>query len=89
MAYFSNGTEAELTIDVQCYACPLNNIKNGCPIYEAHFLYNYDQQDKGQEKLKDVLDMLIPSKTQKCKIGTALKRLKLTTYTAILNDEDK
>ena len=56
MAYFANGTEGEY-LEAQCGRCPL--VDKVCPIKHVQLLYNYDQLDKGQEKLKSAMEILI------------------------------
>lgn len=61
MGYFPNGTSAEIFECKFCQHCVNHSTENGegCAVYGAHLIYNYDQHDKGQGKLKGVLDMLI------------------------------
>ena len=56
MAYFSNGCEGEV-LEVQCADCPLGG--GPCPVKLIQLLYNYEQLDDGQEKLKDSMSMLV------------------------------
>lgn len=60
MAYFSNGTEGEV-LYAQCGDCPLNGgpDENTCEVLTIHEVYNYDQTDDGQEKLAEVMSMLV------------------------------
>ena len=39
MGYFSNGTEAYLWQRENCYTCCHNDIEGGCPITNAHLMY--------------------------------------------------
>ncbi len=56
MAYFSNGSEGEI-LDRQCRLCL--GWDSACPIALVQMLYNYDQVDKGREKLRDAMSLLI------------------------------
>lgn len=61
MAYFSNGMEADLWQSSQCQLC--RNWKDsaddeGCPIWDAHVLYNYD--GVRESKVGALLHILIP-----------------------------
>lgn len=56
MAYFSNSSDGEV-LDMQCCRCPLGG--GGCPVKGIQMLYNYDQLDDGQEKLREAMDMLV------------------------------
>ena len=56
MAYFANGSEGEY-LDAQCGRCPL--VEKVCPIYAVQFAYNYAQLDKGNEKLREAMEILI------------------------------
>ena len=61
MAYFSNGTEG-MILDIQCSNCIYKNDEDHnllCPIHHAHMEFNYDQLDKGLEKLKACLNILV------------------------------
>lgn len=57
MAYFSNGTEARLYEARYCQRCVHNN---GCTVWLAHFLHNYDLCNKPDDPGKQILDVLIP-----------------------------
>lgn len=65
MAYFSNGTAGELFESAECGACIHNTGLTdpdafGCPILALHFLYNYDQHEKGEpNKIAEMLKILI------------------------------
>ena len=56
MGYFSNGTEGELYQRDHCDDCVHWDPDEGCPVWDAHILYNY------QEPMQIVLDMFIPRK---------------------------
>lgn len=56
MAYFSNSTDSDV-LDMQCGNCPLG--KGVCPVLQIQMLYNYDQLDVGQEKLRTAMSLLI------------------------------
>lgn len=61
MTYFANGRQAIAFNAMNCDRCA--NYENagvgGCAILDIHFVHGADQLAPGQEKLKDVLDMLI------------------------------
>ena len=59
MAYFSNSSEGEV-LDVQCYDCPLGG--GCCPVRSVQMLYNYDQLEDGQEKLREAMELLVDDK---------------------------
>jgi hypothetical protein len=62
MAYFSNGSEGEV-LDEQCADCPIGRHPDApCPVLLVQSLYNYDQCEEGQEKLREVLNLLINEK---------------------------
>ena len=66
MAYFSNGTEGMMYEEQFCDKCVHQGIDSngegkGCPIWNAHFMYNYDAA--GNETAKGILEMLIPTRS--------------------------
>lgn len=58
MAYFPNGTAGAI-LDNQCIYCLHENDWGDCPVYAVQALFNYNQADKGQEKLRKAISMLI------------------------------
>jgi len=73
MAYFSNATEGG-TLDAQCSDCPMgagwNDPKQSrlfkderpmrcCPTAFVQLLYNYDQVDDKQKKLREAMTLLV------------------------------
>lgn len=63
MTYFSNGSEGDGYIERYCEKC-LNYGEEEdpqCPILAVHLMFNYDQLEKGQEKLRECLSALIPT----------------------------
>lgn len=61
MGYFPNGTEGMIYDEEMCSRCVHQKPDDGgCAVWLLHMIYNYDQLDKGQEKLKTALDILIP-----------------------------
>lgn len=56
MAYFPNGTSAEI-LDNQCACCVLGEA--ACPVAGVQLFYNYDQLRDGQENLRLALRMLV------------------------------
>ena len=61
MAYFPNGTAGEI-LDNQCCDCLHEDEWAWCPVYAIQSLFNYDQVDKGQEKLRQAINMLVDEK---------------------------
>jgi formate hydrogenlyase subunit 6/NADH:ubiquinone oxidoreductase subunit I len=59
MAYFPNGSSGEV-LDLQCSRCPLG--EGPCPVMGIQMIYNYDQLDAGQEKLRQAMEMLVDEK---------------------------
>jgi hypothetical protein len=60
MGYFSNGSEGDSYEAQYCSRCvhlPQSRDK-GCPVFGAHFFYNYEQSTSAA--VKDILTMLIP-----------------------------
>ncbi len=58
MAYFSNSTDGD-RLQQQCDTCIAGREGACCPVRIVQDLYNYDQLDKGQEKLKEAMEVLI------------------------------
>lgn len=56
MAYFPNGSSGEV-LDRQCWECPLG--ESACPVLAVQMIYNYDQLNNGQEKLREAVTMLV------------------------------
>ncbi len=56
MAYFPNGSSGEV-LDRQCADCPLGD--GPCPVMLVQQVYNYDQLDEGQEKLREAMTILV------------------------------
>jgi hypothetical protein len=71
MAYFPNGTAGEI-LDSQCIDCLHEDEWSWCPVYAVQQLFNYDQVDKGQEKLRQAINMLIDEKGI-CKVRAAFR----------------
>ncbi len=61
MAYFPNGTAGEI-LDNQCVDCLHEDEWSWCPVYAVQSLFNYCQIDKGQEKLRQAINMLVDEK---------------------------
>ena len=64
MGCFSNGTEGNRWKSENCSACAHNDDEadepRGCPIWNAHLIYNCDQTKA--PALKNLLAMFIPTK---------------------------
>jgi hypothetical protein len=58
MGYFSNGVEGELYEMEYCDHCVHNHPEYGCPCWEAHKLWNYEECNKQDS----VLHKMIPRK---------------------------
>jgi hypothetical protein len=68
MAYFSSGTEGEKYNEKYCERCinwrDLQDGRgSGCPIWDIHFLFAYDECNK-KTAGKKILDTLIPSNSK-------------------------
>jgi hypothetical protein len=63
MVYFPNGSSGEV-LDDQCERCPLGDHDRECccPVLSIQLLYNYDQLNDGQEKLRHAMSMLVDDK---------------------------
>jgi hypothetical protein len=66
MAYFSNGTEGMMYESQYCDRC-INNPHDalkGCPVWDLHFEYNYDQNNKTKigKAIKNILESFIPTR---------------------------
>lgn len=71
MAYFSNGTEG-MILDDQCAECPVGESEDSCcPVHAIQMLYNYDQLKKGNEQLKEAMNVLVDDKG-KCQMRVAI-----------------
>ena len=55
MGYFSNGTEGEEYWAAYCARC-IHDEHEDCPVWAAHFLFNYDECNKPES----ILHILIP-----------------------------
>ena len=63
MGYFSNGSAGDSYIAQWCLRCVNwrdrhDDRGEGCPVYDLHLLYNYDQHKK--DSTKRALEMFIP-----------------------------
>jgi len=70
VAYFSNGTEG-MIFDEECSNCIFG--EKPCPIALIQFTYNYDQCRN--EKVKEILDMLVNQKGE-----CSMKRMDLEQF---------
>ena len=59
MGYFSNMTEAEIWQRDNCNKCA-HWKDGGCPVDDAHMLFNYELCNAGTHPGKVILDLLIP-----------------------------
>jgi len=64
MAYFSNGTEGEMWEARNCAKCALygNHTEDSCPILFVHQMFNYDQLDPEKTDIRNILNVLIPTR---------------------------
>lgn len=60
MGYFSNGTEGALYYEQFCDRC-VHDENQGCPIWNAHLMFNYQEGNKPDS----VLHILIPRSDDK------------------------
>ncbi len=71
MAYFANGTEGVI-LDEQCAECPVGEqINSRCPVHTIQMIYNYDQLKKGNEQLREAMNVLVDDKG-KCQMRVAI-----------------
>jgi hypothetical protein len=56
MAYFENGNKSKV-LDKQCLTCPLGNYQ--CPVYTVQSLFNFDQMEEGNDKLRQSMIFLV------------------------------
>lgn len=56
MGYFSNGTEGGDYFETYCARCIHNDETDGCPVWDAHLIYNY----RDCNEPTSILHMLIP-----------------------------
>jgi len=56
MAYFESGDKSKV-LDKQCLTCPLGNYQ--CPVYTVQSLFNFDQMEEGNEKLRQSMIFLV------------------------------
>lgn len=71
MVYFPNGTSG-MILDEQCSECPIGESEDSCcPVHAIQMLYNYDQLNKGNEQLKDAMNLLVDG-NGKCKVREAI-----------------
>ena len=64
MAYFPNGTSGDVLYN-QCDECICGMDATdlvACPVLTVQEEYNYDQVDKGQEYLREAMDLLVNGK---------------------------
>ena len=77
MAYFPNGTSGEV-LDAQCATCPVGADPDApCPVLLVQLEYNYDQCSKGQEKLKEAMNLLV-SEDGECRMKKVMMGAKPT-----------
>ncbi len=67
--YFPNGTSGLMFQEENCFHClNFRDLEDGrgagCPIWDVHTLFNYDQIDNA--KLRELLGVLIPEEGATC-----------------------
>lgn len=75
MAYFPNGSSAEI-LDNQCEEC-IHGLSNDvmCPVYQAQIHFNYDQVRPREKKLRTALNILINEKGI-CQVKAAFEQVR-------------
>lgn len=56
MAYFESGNKSKV-LDKQCLTCPLGIYQ--CPVYTVQSLFNFDQMEEGNDKLRQSMLFLV------------------------------
>ena len=74
--YFSNGSEGDYYQEKNCFLCKHWKQRHGegaegCPIWDAHLLYNYSKQ----VETRSILDMLI-TEEGKCRFAESKEKEK-------------
>ena len=66
MAYFANGTEGMMYEDEYCSKCVHMHEEHGCPCWDAHQLWNYDECNKPDSILHKMIPFRDDSFADKC-----------------------
>jgi hypothetical protein len=74
MAYFSNSSEGWF-FDEQCAECIHVDETAMCPVAHVQMMYNYDQCADGQEKLRQVMTILVSDSTG-CQVKPLIDKLR-------------
>lgn len=74
MAYFSNSSEGAF-FDEQCAECIHADEGALCPVAHVQMMYNYDQCADSQEKLRQVLTILV-SDDEGCQVKPLIDKLR-------------
>lgn len=61
MGYFANGSEGDMYRAQWCDRCVHDDAVVGCPVWNLHLLYNYDQLKK--TSTHEALGMFIPEES--------------------------
>lgn len=69
MGYFSNGSEGEGYQSRYCDRCLFDNFEKGiyCPIWSLHLLHNYEECNKPDSFLHDLIPREKPIGNARCK----------------------
>ncbi len=65
MAYFANGTEGDSYMEQFCENCinwrdGRGGFGDGCPVWDIHLMYSYEECNNKEGNAKKMLDHLIP-----------------------------
>jgi len=89
MAYFSNSSEGDYYYARYCEQCVHNDLETGCPVWQLHFMWNYDAVgDNADETKAEALDSLWPRNKDDCHNGDCLMFHSNQTDTADDLDEE-
>lgn len=80
MGYFSNGAEGDFYEAEFCSRCAHRDDVRGCPVWNAHLLFAYQECDSGSNA-ETILNMLIPiaanaAKNERCAMFVPAKGLR-------------
>ena len=74
MAYFANSSEGGF-FDEQCAECIHADESSMCPVAHVQMMYNYDQCADSQEKLRQVLTILVTDE-EGCQVKPFIDKLR-------------
>lgn len=67
MGYFANSSEGAAFEETYCARC-VHNGETPCAVMLVHELYNYDQLDESEERLRGALNLLIDEDEYICRM---------------------